>query len=149
MKRFVLTLALALLVSAAGAVSVGPFIMNDSAGASLNAVSKSATFNTAWYSPGGSDVLCAYVTIASASSANFALTVEVSPDGGTTNYSLPATLNSETSAAMAAFTANGNFHECWEISYPVGSGPRYRFVVTRTGGSATFTVRASGLDRSY
>jgi hypothetical protein len=109
--------------------------LKDSSGNELNDLNKTATFQSesldiAEFENFG----IVYSVTEEAGAGTFDVTVELSPDGGTTWVPYPGIANSETQAALAQWTADASGAEFWTIFVPKqGSGtlkPLFRFVFT-------------------
>jgi hypothetical protein len=121
------------------ATAFGPTLMNDSSGNQLSALTKTDSFDTAWYSTGGCSRIGIVVitTNSGGTSPTLDIDFEFSPDGGTTTVPIMGdAANSETQMAMAQITGDDQqmiWHEC---GYPAAS--RWRLEVTIGGTSETF-----------
>lgn len=115
-------------------------ILKDSAGAELNVLEKTATFQSETLALGEFDEFgIMSLWDETSGTGTFTVTPEISPDGGTTWYSLPDGPNSQTAAAMTAITADGNDMEYWRNPLPNNTNARIRFVFTAAS-SPTFNI---------
>jgi hypothetical protein len=96
--------------------SSGPKIVNDSAGTALSAVSKTASFDTAWVSCAGAQYISWWIVAdETAGSGTFDVDVECTPDNGTTVFEMPQALDSETVAEFGQFTGDINTVMTWQL----------------------------------
>lgn len=125
--------------------SFGPTIMNDSSGNPLNALNKTATFDTDWYSTGGCSRIGIIVS-ATVTSGTADIDFELSPDGGTTVLEVfPDGANSQTQADMAQITATGVTAIWHEVAFP--QAMRWRLEVTlATTPDIDFTIWMYGIE---
>lgn len=125
------------------ATAFGPKVMNDSSGNALSVLTKTASFDTAWYSTGGCSRIGIVVIAASVTGTSPTLDIdfEFSPDGGTTTVPVfPDGANSETQADMAQITAADQQMIFHEVAYPASSNARWRLECTIGGTNPSFDL---------
>lgn len=122
--------------------SLGPKIMNDATnGGALNAVSRTASFDTDWVSAAGAQYVAFWIVAdETAGSGTFDIDVECSPDGGTSVFDMPQDLNSETKAAFTQITADINAMRMFRLP-PSGADTNMRLRLEFTAASSpTYTL---------
>jgi hypothetical protein len=114
--------------------------------ADINAVAKTATFDTDWVDVGNTEWFGLYIETESSSGTSPTLDIDVEGtiDGGTTVLQdYPAAENSQTGAAMTQITGDTVAFKAWRNFFPVGASGglngRVRFEVTIGGTSPSFT----------
>jgi hypothetical protein len=117
--------------------------LKKSDGTELNAlVSQTATFQSETLNLGEFEEFGTILDwIETSGTGTYTVTVEISPDGGTTWWSMPEGLNSETAAGMTAVSATGKAAEFWKNPLPNNTNARVRFVFTAAS-SPTYTITA-------
>lgn len=117
-------------------------ILKDSSGNELNVLEKTATFQSETIALGEfEEIGLMHVWDETSGSGTFDVTPEVSADGGTTWWSMPAAINSQTAAAMTQITADGNDIKYWTNPLPNNTAARVRFVYTAAS-SPTYNITA-------
>ncbi len=115
-------------------------LLKDSAGVVLDTVEKTATFNSEAFSIGEFEEFgLMNVYDETSGSGTWDVTVQVSPNGGTDWFSMPAAVNSQTAASMTQITADGNDIKNSHNPLPNNSNARARFVFTAAS-SPTYNI---------
>jgi len=124
-------------------VSFGPTKIKTAAGAVIDGVTHSASFDTEWLSASGAQRIGFIISAASStSSPTWDADLEFSPDGGTTVVvSPPEGMASETAADIQQLAGDGTVMKQYEIVGVANKNARWRLEVTYGGsGGSDLTV---------
>lgn len=124
-------------------VSFGPTKIKTAAGAVIDGVTTTASFDSEWLSMSGAQRIGFIISAASStSSPTWDADLEYSPDGGTTVVvSPPEAMASETAADIQQLAGDGTVMKCFEVCAPENKNSRVRLEVTFGGsGGSDLTV---------
>jgi len=118
-------------------------------GVPMQSTAFSATVSSDWIRADGDWIgVSTAAVVSGGSSPTCDVTIECTPDNGTTVFSLPADNNSQTAAAMTQITATANGLKFW-LNPLIGiAGWKWRAKFTAGGTISTFTITAQYFART-